>query len=227
MKRPKELRASPRDWILVLRAVYPFLVDRGIGNPLLFGSQAMSFYMENPLRSKDLDLVTDQFGPNSLDELTKLLSEQSPTETEVKTNNIQTRFFNGRIMRTYSVEMRIRKRPFFVEIFDAVLDGQPPSVLTSYVQQGKKWELDLWVPSREAVVALRLCFRQPEGISRLNGVRLNRFIKENRGKISNRNVGRIIEVWGKAELARSNLMQLKRLHNQEIIGGEQILRSIR
>jgi len=183
--------------------------------------------MENPLRSKDLDLVTDQFGPNSLDELTKLLSEQSPTETEVKTNNIQTRFFNGRIMRTYSVEMRIRKRPFFVEIFDAVLDGQPPSVLTSYVQQGKKWELDLWVPSREAVVALRLCFRQPEGISRLNGVRLNRFIKENRGKISNRNVGRIIEVWGKAELARSNLMQLKRLHNQEIIGGEQILRSIR
>jgi hypothetical protein len=226
MKRPKEIRASPKEWIEVLRSAYPFLLNHGVGNPLLFGSQAMSFYMKNPLRSKDLDLVTDQLGPKLLDELTKFLSETRPADSEVRTSTVQTRPFDGRIMRTYSVEMRIRNRPFILEIFDAVLDGQPPSILSECIQTGRKWGLNVWVPSRDALVALRLCFRQPEGISRLNAIRLNRFIQNNRAKINGRKIGDMIVSWGKADLVRKNLEQLKKLHKQEIFGQKQVLRAI-
>jgi hypothetical protein len=130
MKRPSEVRTSPKDWVAVLQVAYQALLNCGISNLLLFGSQAMSFYMNNPLRSKDIDLLTNQMGPTFLAELTKVLKEQHPAGAEVRTNDVHTRFFDGRTMRTYSVELRVRKRPFFVEIFDAVLDGQPPSVVT-------------------------------------------------------------------------------------------------
>lgn len=227
MKRPSEVRASPKDWVAVLGVTYQFLLDQGVGNPLLFGSQAMSFYMANPLRTKDLDLVTDQFGPNSLEELTHALSNKRPANAEVKTNNVQTKFFDGRIMRTYSIEMRVKRRPFFLEIFDAVLDGRPPSILTPYVQRGKRWKLSLWVPSRDAVVSLRLCFRQPEGISRLNASRLNHFIEYNKAKISWRKVGAIIVSWRQADLVRKNLAQLEKLHKLKITDQEKILAAIR
>ena len=130
-------------------------------------------------------------------------------------------------MRTYSVEMRIRKRPFFLEIFDAVLDGRPPSMLTPFVQRGKRWKLDLWVPSRDAVVSLRLCFRQPEGINRLNASRLNRFIEDNKAKISERKVGEIIVSWEQADLVRRNLEQLGKVHRQKITGQQRILTAIK
>ena len=141
MKRPSEVRTSPKEWVAVLGVTYQFLLDQGVGNPLLFGSQAMSFYMANPLRSKDLDLVTDQFGPNSLEELTHALSNKRLADAEVKTNNVQTKFFDGRIMRTYSIEMRVKRRPFFLEIFDAVLDGRPPSILAPTSSVGKNGTL--------------------------------------------------------------------------------------
>jgi len=227
MRRPSVVTASPKDWVAVLEVTYQSLLDQGIGNPLLFGSQAMSFYMGNPLRSKDLDFVTDQFGPNSLDALTKVLSEQRPAGAEIITTNVHTRFFDRSKMRTYSVEMRIKRRAFFLEIFDAVLDGRPPSVLTPYVQHGKRWGVGLWVPSREAVLSLRLCFRQPEGLSRLNASRLNRFIEDNKAKIRNREVGEIIVAWGQADLVRKNLEQLERLHRQKVIGQQEILDAVR
>jgi hypothetical protein len=227
MKRPSEVRASPKDWIAVLQVAYQTLLNCGISNLLLFGSQAMSFYMNNPLRSKDIDLLTNQMGPTSLDELTKVLTEQHPAGAEVRTNDVHTRFFDGRTMRTYSVELRIRKRPFFVEIFDAVLDGQPPAVLTPYVQRGKRWNLDLWVPSREALVGLRLCFRQPEGISRLNASRLNLFIEDNEARLNEQRVGEIIVSWGQAELVRRNLEQLEKLHNTKITAQQKILAAMK
>jgi hypothetical protein len=227
MRRPSEVRASPQDWVAVLQVAYQALLNLGISNLLLFGSQAMSFYMSNPLRSKDLDLLTDQMGPNSLDELTRTLREQQPAGAEVRTNDVHTRFFQERIMRTYSVELRVRKRPFFVEIFDAVLDGRPPSVVTPYVQQGKRWNLDLWIPSREAVISLRLCFRQPEGISRLNASRLNLFIEANKARLKEQAIGEIIVSWGQAELVRKNLDQLEKLHKVKITAQEKILEAIK
>jgi hypothetical protein len=227
MKRPSEIRASPRDWVAVLQVAYQALLNCGIGNLLLFGSQAMSFYMNNPLRSKDLDLLTDQMGPTCLEELTRVLTKQQPAGAEVKTNDVHTRFFQERVIRTYSVELRVRKRPFFVEIFDAVLDGRPPSVVTPYVQQGKRWNVDLWVPTPEAVVSLRLCFRQPEGISRLNASRLNLFIEENKARLNEQTIGKIVVSWGQAELVRRNLDQLEKLHKIKIIAQEEILEAIK
>ncbi len=73
MKRPVEIRTPPRDWEKVLKISYPFLREHGIGDLLLYGSQAMSVYMKTPLRSKDLDLVTSQMGPSRLESLRKEL----------------------------------------------------------------------------------------------------------------------------------------------------------
>lgn len=41
MKRPAEIGTSPKDWAAILAVAYQSLLDRGISNPLLFGSQAM------------------------------------------------------------------------------------------------------------------------------------------------------------------------------------------
>jgi hypothetical protein len=226
MKRPMEIRGSPKEWVEVLRSVYPFLVNAGISNLVLFGSQAMSFYMKNPLRSKDLDLVTDQLGPMIFDALARHLTDTRPAGAEFRTTNVQTRPFDGRMMKTYSVEMQISKRPFILEIFDAVLDGRPTSVLTEHVQEDKKWGVSVWVPTREAVVALRLCFRQPEGISRLNAVRLNSFIRDNKMRIRYRKVGEIIVSWEQADLVRTNLEHLRKQHRLKIIDQEKFLTAI-
>lgn len=171
--------------------------------------------------------MTDQFGPNSLDALTKVLSEQRPAGVKVVTSNVQTRFFERRVMHAYSIEMRIRRRPFFIEILDTVPDGRPPSVLTPYVQHGRRWGIGLWVPSREAVLSLRLCFRQPEGINRLNAIRLNHFIEYNKAKISSRKVGEIIVSWGQADLVRTNLGKLEKLPKLKIPDQEKILAAIK
>lgn len=227
MKRPMEVRASPREWIEVLKSAYPFLVNEGIGNLILFGSQAMSFYMRSPLRSKDLDLVTDQLGPKIFGELAEHLANRRPAGAEFRATNVQTRLFDGRVMTTYSVEMQISKRPFILEIFDAILDGRSPSVLTEHVQEDTRWEVRVWVPTREAVVALRLCFRQPEGINRLNATRLGSFIRDNKTRIRHRKVGEIVVSWGKADLVRANLRQLKKRYRQEITDQEKFLTAIK
>jgi len=226
MKRPVEVRASPNEWIEVLKAAYPFLVSKGIGNLILYGSQAMSFYMKNPLRSKDLDLLTDQIGPKVFDDLTSHLKSTRPSGAEFRTTTIQTIPFDERMMTIYSVEMQILKRPFILEIFNAVLDGLSPSILSPYLQQGKKWGVNVWVPSRDAVVALRLCFRPPQGISRLNATRLNSFIRDNEARIHRGKIGEIVVSWGKADLVRTNLDQLRKQYSQKITGQEKLLAAI-
>jgi len=227
MKRPMEARASPSEWVEVLRAAYPFLVSGGIGNLILFGSQAMSFYMKNPLRSKDLDLVTDQLGPKLFEDLTNHLKNTRPAGAEFRTTNVQTRPFDGRMMTTYSVEMQISKRPFILEIFDAVLDGRSPSILTEHAQKDVRWGVNVWVPSRDAVIALRLCFRQPEGINRLDATRLNSFIRDNKARIHHRKVGEIVVSWGKADLVKTNLQQLHKQYKQKITDQEKFLAAIK
>lgn len=226
MRRPTEVRASPSEWVEVLRAAYPFLVSGGISNLVLFGSQAMSFYMKNPLRSKDLDLVTDQLGPKLFEDLTNHLRNTRPAGAEFRTTNVQTKPFNGRMMTTYSVEMQISRRPFILEVFDSILDGRPPSILTEQVQKEARWGVDVWVPSRNAVVALRLCFRPPEGINRLNATRLNNFIRDNKARIDHQKVGEIVVSWGKADLVRMNLGQLHKRYRQKIKDQEKFLAAI-
>jgi hypothetical protein len=221
MKRPVDIRAAPKDWKQVLKASYPFLRQQGVGDLLLYGSQAMSVYMKNPLRSKDLDLVSSQIGPQHHQALRDKLA-QDPT-LEVRSSTVQSKPLPAGEMRTYSVELRLSGRPFFLEIFDKVLDGQSPSIITPHVQTINKWGLDLWVPSPNALVALRLSFRQPEGISPLNCKRLNTFIKEQRRKLEPKKIGQLITQWGMGQTVRTNLDQLHRRHNLRVLREDQII----
>jgi hypothetical protein len=219
MKRPAEIRTAPRDWLLVLRTAYPFLVELGIGDLLLFGSQALSIYLNNPLRSKDLDLVSSQFGPRHLEILQKHL-ETSGMET--RSTTIQSKPLPKARMTIYTVELRLDTKPFFLEIFDKILDGQNPSVVTPYAERARKWNLDLWTPSPDAVVALRLSFRQPEGISRLNATRLNNFIRQNQNRLNFEEIRKIVHLWKMEARVKENLTALHKNHRLRIICEDQV-----
>ena len=214
MKRPVEIRTAPRDWLLVLKTAYPFLVDQGIGDLLLFGSQALSIYLKSPLRSKDLDLVSSQIGPRHLEALRKHL-EMNGLQT--RSTTVQSKPLAKARMTTYTVELRLGTKPFFLEIFDRILDGQNPSILTPSAQRTRKWNLDLWAPSPNAVVVLRLSFRQPEGISRLNALRLNSFIRHNRSKLDFDEIKSMITLWEMDARVKENLTILHKSHRVRIV----------
>jgi hypothetical protein len=207
LKRPMELRASPRSWRIVLEAAYPFLVERGVGDLLIFGSQALSVYLRSPLRSKDLDLVSSQIGPEHLEALFNRLSQVRGLE--VRSSTIQSRPLEYGVLKTYTIELRVDSKPFFLEVFDKILNGQAPSTLTPQVQRINKWNLDLWVPSLNATVGLRLAFRQPEGISPLNTRRLENLLQENWRKIDLSEVRKILDEWKMIDLVKINLKPIR------------------
>jgi len=224
LKRPREIRAAPKEWIALLRVAYSFLMEQGIGDLLLYGSQAMSVYMTNPLRSKDLDLLSSQVSFRQMEALADKLSEIK--EVQYKTTTAQTRRFEDRKMTTYSVELRVAGKPFFVEVFDRILDGRPPSILQPYVELTSRWALDLWSPTREAIVALRLAFRQPEGITRLNAARLNSFIQENRRSLDFERLAMILKDWAIENWVENNLVQLYRRNRVRILDDNKIIPEI-
>ena len=225
MKRPKEIRAPPKDWVEVLRVAYPFLRNKQkVGDLVLFVSQTLSVYMKSSLRSKDLDLLSGQVGPRQIEALSKELGTLN--NVEVRANTVHTRMFGPRKMTTYAIELRIRGVPFFVELFDRILDGQPPSILRPYVDLAKRWKLEIWVPDREATMALRLSFRQPEGITRFNATRLNSFIKENRNRLRFNQVASILRSWKMEAWVTKNLIDLYQRNNLRIIGDSKIIPGI-
>jgi len=221
LRRPLEIRAAPRSWRLVLTTAYPFLVQRGVGDLLVFGSQALSVYLKSPLRSKDLDLVSSQIGPEHQEALSKDLSQTHGLE--VRSSTVQSRPLQRGTLKTYTIELRVDDKPFFLEIFDKVLNGQDPSVLTPHVEKIHMWNLDFWAPSVDATLALRLAFRQPEGISPLNSRRLENLLQENWKKIDLTEVRRIIQEWEMNDVVKSNLRPLRKtgklgLLRQELAG---------
>ena len=218
MKRPLELRTAPRSWRLVLKTAYPFLAERGVSDLLVFGSQALSVYLKSPLRSKDLDLVSSQIGPEHQEALSKHLPQTQGLE--VRSSTIQSRPLQRGTLKTYTIELRVDGKPFFLEIFDKVLDGQDPSVLTPHVEKTHRWNLDFWVPSLNATLALRLAFRQPEGISPLNSRRLEDLLQENWRRIDLSEVRRIIQEWEMSEVVKSNLGPLRKTGKLRILREE-------
>jgi hypothetical protein len=220
-----EIRAPPRDWIEILRVAYPFLRSKEkVGDLALFGSQALSIYVKSPLRSKDLDLLSGQVGPSQVDRLSGELGVLQ--NVEVRTSTVQTRMFDSRKMTTYTIELRVNGKPFMVELFDRILDGQPPSVLQPYIEPMKRWGLDIWAPDRDATMALRLSFRQPEGISRFNATRLNSFVQENLGSLRFNRVASILKNWGMEALVEKNLVDLYRKNRLRITGDNKVLPGI-
>ncbi len=204
-----------------MSVAYPLLRQRGVGDLLLFGSNALSLYLKNPLKSKDLDFVSSQIGPSHLERLAQALAREPGIE--VRSTIVQSKPLQQGMMRTYSIELRINGKPFFVEVFDKVLDGRPPSILAAQVRKVRKWGVELWAPSLEAVVVLRLAFRRPEGISRLNATRLNRLIQENRRRLKARTVRRLIQEWGATRTVATNLNDLHKTHRFTILGEENFL----
>ena len=224
MKRPQEIRAAPREWIALLRVTYEFLRRQKIGDLTLYGSQSMSLYMRNPLRSKDLDLLSSQVSLHQIEGLAERLSEIK--KVEHKTTTVQTRRFDDRKMTTYAIELRVAGKPFFVELFDRILDGRPLSILQPYVEPRKRWGFEIWSPNREATVALRLAFRQPEGITRLNAVRLNSFIQENLRFLNFELIASILKEWGIEEWVEKNLVSLYSRNRMRIINDQKIVHEI-
>jgi len=215
LKRPQEIRAAPKEWISLLQTAYTFLREQGAGDLTLYGSQAMSVYMKNPLRSKDLDLLSSQVSLRQAEALGEKLAEIK--NVEYWSTSVQTRKFDDRKMTTYAIELRAGGKPFFVELFDRILDGQPLSLLQPYVELTNRWNLEFWAPSREATVALRLAFRQPEGITRLNATRLNSFIRENKRSLNLGQVDLILRSWRVVEWVERNLIELHRRHRLRIM----------
>jgi hypothetical protein len=95
--------------------------------------------------------------------------------------------------------------PFFVEIFDKVLDGRSIALLDPYLDLRKRWGLEIWVPSLEATVSFRLALRQPEGISHFNAPRLNSLIRENRESLDFGKVNSILRKWDIEQWVEKNL----------------------
>lgn len=225
MKRPQEIRAAPKEWIPILQLVHSFLrTELGIGDLLLYGSQVLSLYMRTPLRSKDLDLLSNQVSFRQMELLADEISKLQ--NVELRTVTAQTRRFDSRKMTTYAIELRVSSKPFFVELVDSILDGRSPSILMPYVLRVKRWGLEIWAPSREATLALRLAFRRPEGITRLNAMRLNRFIRDNRRSLQVDVAKSILEEWGVIDWVEGNLVELYARNKVRITNDRKIIPEI-
>jgi hypothetical protein len=220
-----EIRTAPKEWIKILKVAYPFLrEEKSVADLVLFGSQALSVYMENPLRSKDLDFLSARVGFQQMEELTSRLSQLEKVQS--RSTTVLTRMFGPRRMRTRAIELRIGGKPFFLEISDSILDARPTSLLTQHLALAKRWGLEIWLPEREAILAFRLAFRPPEGISRLNATRLNNFIRENKRSIKFNRVASILKDWKIEVWVEKNLVDLYRRNKLRIIGDEMIIPEI-
>jgi len=224
LKRPQDIRAAPKEWIALFQAAHRFFWEQKAGDLLLYGSQAMSVYMKNPLRSKDLDLLSSQVSYRQVERLADKLSEIKGVEQ--KTTSAQARMLKHGKMTTFAIELRVGDKPFFVKLFDKVLDGRPPSILQPHVVPRKQWGLKFWSPTREAVVVLRLAFRQPEGITRFNAIRLNRFIRENQEALRFKLVRAIIKQWGIEGWVEKNLVDLYNRNKIRILNDRKIAQGI-
>lgn len=166
--------APAKIWIDVLTRITPILAESHVTDMILFGSQAMSAYMERALASKDIDLIAPDMTPNTLektrDEL-KQIAAQTPTYDHLVGE------YAG---RTYPVSHIYLKHisgfPFVIEFFENFL-GYESNRLNPFLTLKNKWGLELQVLLPEAIIATRLAFRPPERVSPFNASRLNRFIK--------------------------------------------------
>ena len=128
-----------------------------------------------------------------------------------------TRVTDNGLARTYSIYLRMRGYPLIVEIFDTVLAGRKPKILWPHIKPVCRWEMEVHAPTPEAIVALRLSFSPPERISRLNAIRLNRFIGARERTLNFKKIEKILEEWETRELVRDNLRELRSRHRMRIL----------
>jgi len=198
-------QAPAKIWIDVLTRITPILAESHVTDMILFGSQAMSAYMQRALASKDIDLIAPGMTPNTLektrDEL-KQIAAQTPTYDHLVGE------YAG---RTYPVSHIYLKHvsgfPFVIEFFENFL-GYESNRLNPYLTLKNKWGLELQVLIPEAIIATRLAFRPPQRVSPSNASRLNRFIKHI-GNIDWRMVNAFIDAFELRTVVVENLAGLR------------------
>lgn len=206
-------RTPPSEWQKVFNATQSSLLKNGATNIILFGSQAMSAYLERALSSKDLDLIVEGVSIRMLKQLSEDLGVHSGSQPSYDYS------VSDYLGREYPVAHFYLKpndgRPFVVELFYNFL-GYDAKRLNNYLSYRKCWGTDTQVPTPEAIVATRLAFRPPERITPFNAKRLNLFIEKSVARINWRLVNEFILDFKLQKLVADNLDELKKKHNLNI-----------
>jgi hypothetical protein len=109
-------RAPGYVWIAVLKRIVPILTLSNVSDLILFGSQAMSVYMERALASKDIDLIAPGMTEATLEKISKevaQISAQTPTYDHVVTECCSRRYPVSHIYLRHRSGF-----PFVIEFFD-------------------------------------------------------------------------------------------------------------
>jgi hypothetical protein len=198
-------RAPAKIWIDVLRRITPILAKSHVTDMILFGSQAMSAYMERALASKDINLIAPGMTPNTLektrDEL-KQIAAQTPTYDHLVSEYLGRRYPVGHIYLKH-----ISGFPFVIAFFENFL-GYESKRLNSFLTLKNKWGMELQILQPEAIIATRLAFRPPERVTPFNASRLNRFIKHIR-HVNWKTVNTFIDEFELRAIIRENLAGLR------------------
>jgi len=211
-------RVPAKIWIDVLTRITPILAASHVTDMILFGSQAMSAYMERAVGSKDIDLIAPNMTQATLEKTRDALRPiaiQTPTYDHVVGE------YAGRAYPVSHIYLRHGSGfPFVVEFFENFL-GYESNRLNPYLTLKNRWGLDLQVPLPEAIIATRLAFRPPESVTPSNASRLNRFIK-NIHNVDWGTVNAFIDEFELRTVVEANLAQLRR-KRISIIGASKIM----
>jgi hypothetical protein len=214
-------RPPAKIWIDVLKRITPVLTQCSVNDVILFGSQAMSVYMERALASKDIDLIAPGMTMKSLD---KICDELTQAATQRPVYDYQVGEYSGRKYPVGHIYLKHKSGfPFVLEFFENFL-GYKPTRLNPFLELREKWELSLQVPTPESIIGTRLAFRPPERVTPFNASRLNRFIKSRR-TVDWPQVNAFIDAFELRNTVTENLSAL-RSKQISIIGSSNIIRTI-
>jgi hypothetical protein len=203
--RMRSRRVPAGVWIEVLNKAMPILGHSNVSDLILFGSQAMSVYMERALASKDIDLIAPSMTETTLEEICKevtQISTQTPSYDHVVSD------YSGRRYPVSHIYLRHRSGfPVVIEFFENFI-GYESTRLNPFLSLEQKWGLGVQVLLPEAIIGTRLAFRPPERISSFNAIRLNRFIKHQR-KVNWTTVNAFIDAFDLRTIITENLAVLK------------------
>ncbi|MDG6903048.1 MAG: hypothetical protein JRM80_13970 [Nitrososphaerota archaeon] len=193
-------RAPAKVWVATLAKVASALSESEANDFVVFGSQAMSVYLERALPSRDLDLVVPGVSPKVLELVRGALGRPE--------YDFGVFDYEGRDYPVGHFYLRHADgTPLVVELFQTFL-GFDPRRLTPYLTFRERWGMRLQVMVPEAVVAARLSFRPPERITPFNAARLSRFVRA-LGRVDWQKVGAFLDDFGLAGVALENIRALR------------------
>jgi hypothetical protein len=213
-------RTPAKIWVGVLKVITPILAECHVTDVILFGSQAMSVYMERSLASKDLDLIAPNMSPNTLKKLCDELTQMAEKRPEY---DFRVGDYMGREYPVAHIYLKHQSGfPLVLEFFQNFL-GFTATRLAPFLTFEKRWGMEIQAPSPEAIIGTRLAFRPPDRITSFNASRLNRFIKH-LPRINWAEVNTFIDTFDLRPIVTSNLDVL-RTRKISIIGSSKIAKT--